>query len=464
MRLRLRGLATELQWQELLRTLPVAVYMTDAAGWISFYNDAAATLWGTRPEIGKARFNGAVALLRLDGSPLPHEEGPTAVALRERRPVLGEIMITERPDGSRAHVIAHPTPLFNAVGDLTGAVNILIDVTEKLASEQAMLRLAAIVESSDDAILSKDLDGTVRSWNAAAERLFGYAAEEIVGRPVALLVPRDRREEEAAFLTRIRAGERIEHFETLRRRKDCSLVEVSWSVSPLKDATGRIIGASTIVRDITERRRAQERQETLLHEMSHRVKNLFALSSAIVSLSGKAGGSAQDLIKAVQGRLGALSRAHELTLAGLKADNLPAPTTLLALIRTLVSPFECSPGERVSVTGPEIPVSGDAITPLALVFHELATNAAKYGALSSTDGSIGIELEVIGPELRLTWSERGGPPPDSSLRTDGFGTRLIDGTVTGQLRGTVAREWPRDGLVVVMTMPMASLGGSGSAA
>ena len=463
-RLKLRELATELQWQELLRTLPVAIYMTDAAGWITFYNDAAAALWGIRPAIGKTRFNGALKLLRPDGTPLPHEDAPTAVALRERRPVLGETMIAERPDGSRVHVIPHPTPLFNAAGELTGAVNIMFDVTERLASEQTALRLAAIVESSDDAILSKDLDGTITSWNAAAERLFGYSVEDVVGRPITLLVPRGRREEEAAILARIRAGERTEHYETLRRRKDGSLVEVSWSVSPLKDSGGRIVGASTIVRDITEQRRVQERQELLLHEMNHRVKNLFALSGAIVSLSGRSCNSAQELINTVQSRLGALSRAHELTLTDLKRDGLPRPTTLQALIRTIVSPFECSAGERVSVVGPEIAVSGHAITPLALVFHELATNAAKYGALFTTDGTIEITLEVSGAELRLTWVERGGPALAQSPRTDGFGTRLIDGTVKGQLHGAVARQWPRDGLVISLTIPIAQLDGSGSAA
>jgi len=463
-RLKLSVLATELQWQELLRTLPVAIFMTDAEGWITFYNDAAAALWGTRPVIGTARFNGASRLFRPDGTPLPHDQAPTAMALRERRPVLGDSLIAERPDGSRVQVIPHPTPLFNAAGELTGAVNIMIDVTERVAAERTALRLAAIVESSDDAILSKDLDGTITTWNAAAERLFGYSAGDIVGRPITILVPRDRREEEAAILARIRAGERIDHHETLRRRKDGSLVEVSWSVSPLKDANGRIIGASTIIRDITEQRRAQERQELLLQEMNHRVKNLFSLSSAVVSLSGRSSGSIPDLINAVQSRLGALSRAHELTLTDLKRDRLSAPTTLQALIRTIVSPFERSAGERVSVAGPEVPVSGNAITPLALVFHELATNAAKYGALSASDGTIGIVLEAGGKDLSLTWTERGGPELAQPPRTNGFGTRLIDHTVKGQLRGALVRQWPREGLVVSLNAPMAQLDDSESRA
>jgi PAS domain S-box-containing protein len=257
-RFKLGRLANELQWQALLRSLPVAVYMTDAEGWITFFNDAAARLWGLKPEFGKARYNGAWKLFRPDGTLLPHDEAPLAQSLRERRPVLGVDTIAERPDGSRVHFIPYPTPLFNAAGGLTGAVSILIDVTDRYQAQLAAQRLAAIVESSDDAILAKDLDGIITAWNIGAQRLFGYAAEEVIGKPITILIPLDRHEEELRILARIRSGERIDHFETVRRRKDGSLVEVSLSVSPVKeDASDRIVGASKIVRDITEQRRAR---------------------------------------------------------------------------------------------------------------------------------------------------------------------------------------------------------------
>jgi PAS domain S-box-containing protein len=116
------------------------------------------------------------------------------------------------------HFIPYPTPLFNAMGALTGAVNILIDVTERYQADLASQRLAAIVESSDDAILAKDLDGIITAWNAGAQRLFGYAAEEVIGKPITTLIPYDRHGEEPIILARIRAGERIDHFETVRRR------------------------------------------------------------------------------------------------------------------------------------------------------------------------------------------------------------------------------------------------------
>src|SRR5690606_17444073 len=115
-------------------------------------------------------------------------------------------------------------------------------------------RLAAIVESSDDAILAKDLDGIIMSWNTGAEQLFGYRPEEVIGRSVTMLIPAERNEEEPAILARIRRGERIEHYETVRRCKDGSVVDISLSVSPMKDRSGRIIGASTIARDVTEKK------------------------------------------------------------------------------------------------------------------------------------------------------------------------------------------------------------------
>ncbi|MGK9237100.1 PAS domain S-box protein [Inquilinus limosus] len=456
-RFKLGRLATELQWQSLLRTLPVAVYITDPDGWIVFYNEAAALLWGVRPEIGEARYNGAWKLFQPDGTPLPHSRTAMAQTLRERRPILGLDTIAERPDGSRVHFTPYPTPLFNAAGELTGAVDILIDITERHRAEQAAQHLAAIVESSDDAILAKDLDGTITSWNGGAQHLFGYTAEEVVGRPIMILAPLDRHDEEARILARLRAGERIDRLETVRRRRDGSLVEVSLSVSPVKDAHGRIVGASAIVRDITEQRRARERQAMLLREMNHRVKNLFALASAVVSLSARSSTGGDQLAEAVQGRLHALSRAHELTLADIKHAKADTPASLHALIRTIVSPYEGLAGQRVSISGPDVAVTGHAVTGLALVFHELATNAAKYGALSVPSGQVEITSASNADRLDLGWVERGGPPIASAPETVGFGARLADGTIKGQLQGSLGRHWHRDGLEIRIAIPLSQL-------
>ena len=169
--------------------------------------------------------------------------------------------VAERPDGVRVPFIAYPTLLHDRSGAVIGAVNMLVDITDRKRAEEYAQRLAAIVASSEDAIVSKDLNGVITSWNTGAERLFGYAAEEVIGKPITILIPLERQDEEPTILERIRRGEGIDHYETIRRRKDGSLVDISLTVSPIKNAEGRIIGVSKIARDITEKRKAEEQQQ-----------------------------------------------------------------------------------------------------------------------------------------------------------------------------------------------------------
>ena len=250
--------ASEPQFRQLLEALPAAVYTIDAEGRITFFNQAAADLWGCRPELGKSEWCGSWRLYWPDGRPMRHDECPMAVALKEGRPIRGAEAAAERPDGTRVPFLAYPTPLRDRSGALTGAVNTLIDITERKRNEEFEQQLVTIVESSDDAILSEDLDGIIRTWNPGAKRLFGYTAEEVIGKPITLLIPMDRHDEESDILSRIRRGECIDHYETVRQRKDGSLVEISVTVSPIKNAEGRIIGASKIGRDITERKRSEQ--------------------------------------------------------------------------------------------------------------------------------------------------------------------------------------------------------------
>ena len=166
--------------------------------------------------------------------------------------------MAERPDGTRIPFLAYPTPLWDVSGTLIGAVNTLVDITDRKSAEEAAGRSAAIVQYSADAIMSEDLNGIITSWNSGAKRVFGYTDEEIVGKPVALLIPAGQDDEEACILERLRRGEHIDHYETMRRHKNGSLVEVSLSVSPIKNAQGKVVGASKIARDITHRRTADE--------------------------------------------------------------------------------------------------------------------------------------------------------------------------------------------------------------
>jgi PAS domain S-box-containing protein len=180
-----------------------------------------------------------------------------AVSLREGRAVDGVQAIAERPNGTRVWFTPYPRPLHDAQGRIVGGINMLLDITERKQAERANSLLAAIVSSSDDAIVSKTLDGIITSWNKGAERVFGFTAEEAVGQGVTLIIPPDRRDEETEILNRLRRGERVDHFETVRQCKDGTLLDISLTISPVKDATGRVIGASKVARDITERKRAE---------------------------------------------------------------------------------------------------------------------------------------------------------------------------------------------------------------
>jgi PAS domain S-box-containing protein len=249
---------SEARYRHLLQTLPEALYTCDERGRISLYNQAAVNLWGREPEIGGDLWCGAWNMYRPDGAPLPLDACPMAVTLREGLAIRGEEIIIERPDGTRRHVLAHQEPMQNADGVVVGSINMLIDITDRKQGEQAVANLAAIVTSSDDAIIGSDLRGIVTSWNDAAERLFGYTAKDMIGHPVSRIISQERYDEESHVFEQIMHGELIKHYETIRHRKDGSELTVSLTVSQVVDLQGKINGTSQIVRDITEKIRVEE--------------------------------------------------------------------------------------------------------------------------------------------------------------------------------------------------------------
>jgi PAS domain S-box-containing protein len=248
----------EYSFREIIEGLPAAIYTTDVEGRLTHFNRACIELSGRTPVLGSDYWCVSWKLYRPDGTPLPPDECPMAIALKEGRPVRGQMIILERPDGTRALIMPYPTPLRDPAGKIVGGINMLMDVTASSEAEILSRQLAAIVESSDDAIVSKTLDGIITSWNRGAERMFGYSAAEAVGRHISLIIPAERRTEEDDVLARLRRGEKVDHFETERRTKDGRLLTISLTVSPVRDREGRIIGASKVARDITERKQVEE--------------------------------------------------------------------------------------------------------------------------------------------------------------------------------------------------------------
>jgi PAS domain S-box-containing protein len=318
------------------------------------------------------------------------------------------------------------------------------DTTYSRQTEQQLSFLAAIVQSSDDAIVSKNLDGIITSWNKGAERVFGYTAEEAIGQPITIVIPQDRQDEERTILTRIRRGERIEHVETVRQRKHGSMIWVSLTISPVKNAEGKIVGASKTARDITEQKRTSEQMATLAREAEHRSKNLLANVQAMVNLSQ--GDDVADLKKAIEGRIQALANVHSLFVASRWIG-----AELSTIAQQELAPYSATGEKRVRIDGPQVLLAPDTAQAVAVTLHELATNAAKYGALSTADGHVDLKWsqEANGP-LRLRWIETGGPTVQPPTRT-GFGGRVIEQMIA-QLKGKSRFDWRAEGLVCEITL------------
>jgi PAS domain S-box-containing protein len=244
----------------LVELFPMAAYAVRAPdGVIVWFNSRAAQLWGRAPAAGDKgeRFCGAHRLYRANGTPMAHGDTPVAQVLKTGIPVHHGEVVIERPDGSRVTVSVDVDPIRDKNGAVVGVVNFFADIRERKQAERATALLAAIVDCSDDAIVSKDLDGIVTSWNKGAERLFGFTAQEVIGRNIKLIIPPVKWDEEAAILEKLRRGERVDHFETVRLHKDRTPLDVSLTISPVKASDGTIIGASKVARDIGERKRSE---------------------------------------------------------------------------------------------------------------------------------------------------------------------------------------------------------------
>jgi len=319
----------ERRFRELLDALPAAVYTTDAAGRITYYNDAAATLWGHRPPLGSSEWCGSWKLYWPDGTPLRHSECPMAVALKENRAVRGMEAAAERPDGTRVPFIPYPTPIHDETGRLIGAVNMLVD--------------------------------------------------------------------------------------------------------------------------ITDRKRAEEQQALLVRELHHRVKNTLATVQAIMGSTARAVDNIEDFQTALFGRIQSLSKTHLLL-----ADEERA-AGFIDLLRGELDAFDDGSNGRISLQGPQVTLSSQLAVSLGMAIHELTTNAAKYGALSVFGGKVEVTWSVTIDAERRTlafdWIESGGPPVTEPTRK-GFGMRLLDFVLPGQIQAKTRIVYGREGLRMHCVVPL----------
>lgn len=439
------------RFHQVLDALPVAVYTTDAKGTITYYNQAAAALAGREPKIGQDEWCVTFRLFTPEGEELPHDQCPMAIALKENRPVRDVEAVGQRPDGSFFPFMPFPTPLRNERGELTGAVNMLLDLTDRKRGEDAAQHLSAVVESSFDAIISKTLSGSIRTWNKGAERLFGYTSEEAVGQHITMLFPPEQVDEEPMIIERIRRGERVESFETVRRRKDGTDIPVSLTISPVRDGTGRIVGASKIARDITATKESEHRIRMLMREVNHRVKNQYAVILSMIRETNRRSENPDVFEKRVRERIMALSRSHDLLVS---ADWKGA--TVTDLVREQAKPFGRE--DAIKLHGPPLVLTPNAVQYLGIAFHELCTNSAKYGVLSGHRGSITLTWEVSHQEgvriFQLEWTEKDGPEV-KTIAHNGFGTVVLNRVAPEALNGSGGVTYDPERVVWSLRAPMA---------
>ncbi|MDX3929351.1 MAG: PAS domain S-box protein [Shinella sp.] len=642
----------------LLDALPAAVYTTDANGRITYYNPAAAELAGREPTLGSDEWCVTWKLYWPDGRPMRHDECPMAVALKEDRIVRGGEAIAERPDGTRVPFIPYPTPLHDETGVLIGAVNMLVDITERKRADAALreseARFRGIVGQVTAGIAETDLTGRFVHVNERYCDIVGYTQAELCRmRMQDITHPEDLPHNAEQFQKLVLTGA---DFVVEKRyiRKDGAIVWVNNSVSAIRNALGEVTNVVAVSIDVTERKHAEtalrrqtqrfetlnriaktlskdldlerivqtvtdsatelsgakfgaffynvtddqgeryvlytlsgaarsafenfglprntavfeptfrgigitrsddiradprygrsaphfgmpeghlpvvsylavpvvsrsgtvhgglffghdeagmftqetedivagiaahaaiamdnaelfkaaqteiarrqnaeEQQNLLLREMSHRVKNLFAVTSGVVNMSARYADTPQEMADALQRRLMALTSAHELIRPAIsEAGEARYPdSTLDALVRAIFEPYidaQRTDGRQSLIArGPAVVVGGSTATSLALVLHELATNAAKYGALSSATGTVEITWSIQADDFHLTWTERGGPPVDGPPGHEGFGSLLARRSIEGQLGGRILHVWGRDGLDLTLSMPAKHFG------
>ncbi|UTP40896.1 PAS domain S-box protein [Phenylobacterium sp. LH3H17] len=380
---------------------------------------------------------------RLAGSALTQD---IATVLRD----LGSIEREAESEDGAATYLVRVKPYRDLNNVIDGVVITLIDISERKTLERDQAHLAAIVASSEDAIVSHDLEGTITSWNAGAEKIYGYTASEMIGQPMSTLLDDVQIDEWPENLARLRQGEPITDIDISRVTKGDRVIYVSLNISPMRDAQGVIIGASAVARDIAMRKLAEERAKMLMAELDHRVKNILAVVSSVVTQTLKAGGTVETARAEIEGRIQAISRAHALLteLGGVEGS-------LRELVATELRPYEHR--ANVTMSGDDVILSSNANLSMALAVHELATNSAKYGSLSTEEGHLEVTWCVRGTdaesELEVMWLETGGPPVAPPSRR-GFGTKLIELSLVRGLNAKVNREFLETGVRCEISVPL----------
>jgi PAS domain S-box-containing protein len=448
---------------QFIEMLPLAIYACDAGGRILWFNRRAAGLWGRTPQIGEdsERFCGAYKLYRINGTPLRHAETPMAHVLRAGVPVHGEEVTIERADGSRATAMVHINPILDADGDVVGAINCFHDVTDRKHAEDTLRererQSRELLDALPAAIYTTDAAGRITFYNQAAVDLSGRrpmlgSDEWCVSWRLYWPDGSPMRHDECPMAMALKENKAVRGAEAVAERPDGTRVPFIPYPTPLRDASGAVIGAVNMLVDITERKAAEKRQKALVDELNHRVKNMLATVQSLAAQTIRGGGAQKKVKEDFERRLFALGSAHDqLSRGGWEAAELGA------MLNDLLAPFRSEADDRIRISGEPIQLSPKTALALAMVFHELATNAVKYGALSKPAGVLDVRWKADGGDrgrrLVVNWEESGGPRVRQPKRW-GFGTRFLARAIEKELRGSAQISFEPGGVHGRIDVPL----------
>ena len=357
-----------------------------------------------------------------------------------------------RRDGAVRWIASRGRFFNNAGGMPERMLSLNFDVTARRTAEHTNAVLAAVVASSNDAIISVDAGGAVTSWNAAAETLFATSAAQMIGRPLAAALSGTAEAERETYRRRLMDGGSHE-LETRQKRRDGTTIDIWVSSAPIRAPSGRVVGASLIVRDVSVQKSREDHIRFLMRELTHRSKNLLAVIQAMARQSLTKGITPEEFVRRFSDRLAGLAGSHDL-LSSVQYKG----ASLLDLIHSQLSHYQDLFGTRILLEGDDLTVRAEAAQNIGIAFHELSTNAAKYGALSNEDGQVAIAWSVTQDEprtLRLRWQERGGPPVTAPTRK-GFG-HIVMARIAGRaLSGESGLRFEPDGVVWSLDVPAAT--------
>lgn len=454
--------ASESQFAVLAESLPQLVWSARPDGYHDYFNRRWHEFTGLTPESSLG--DGWIDALHPDERATVL--GLWQASLETGTPYEGEHRI-RRADGEYFWMLSRGIPIQDMTGKIARwfGTSTNIDAHKKAEKDLRCLeeqyRLA--LEAARLGTWTIDLDSGVVSWDEGACALFNIAPDGLhsmsLNEALERVHPDDRQAVKDCLSTAIdpRSDGRYEiEYRAVLADGSSRWVRCNGRIHFIGEGDRtRAERISGVIGDITEQRAADEARQLLTRELTHRVKNLFAIANGMVSMTARTAKDPKEMANALRGRLSALARAHELVqpvpVAGHQGGS---EVELKKLIEAVLDPYRQGGSSQLTVEGPDVRVGSNTTTSLALVLHELATNAAKYGCLSGTEGHLLIQWRIADEEVDLHWTETGGPPISEMPSFEGFGSQLSQRSIAGQLGGTLIREWRSEGLCVHMTMPL----------